>query len=408
MPKKKSKARSTARKTAGPTGQLALLVGTAKGGFALVANANRSKWTLEGPFHLGARTHDLRLDPRDGRTLLASSTGGHLGPTIYRSTDRGKSWDEAKRPPRFDKLTAKSPRGKVARASRGHSVKINFWLEPGHADEPGVWYCGTSPQGLFRSTDGGDTWKGVNGWNHHRMWTKWISAGIDGTPDGPVLHSIQVDPRDPRHVAISCSSGGTFESSDRGRTWAPLNRGVAADFLPDPTVAYGHDPHCMVMHPADPDRWYQQNHCGIYSLQRDRADEWTRIGTRMPKKVGDIGFGIAPHPTDAETVWVFPMDGSTLWPRTSPAGSPAVYRTRDGGRRWERQDAGLPRGHAYWTVLRQALSADDHATRTGVYFGTTSGEIWGSTDGGARWKVLASHLPRIYSLRTARFRSGRR
>lgn len=404
MTAKKKKARRAGARSKKSKGTLALFVGTAKGGFALESRDERATWKLRGPFHLGARTHDLRLDPRDGKTLLASSTGGHLGPTIYRSANAGRTWVESKRPPRFDKVTPNSPRGKKARASRGYSVRTNFWLEPGHADEPGVWYCGTSPQGLFRSTDGGDTWRGVNGWNHHPMWTQWVSAGVDGTPDGPVLHSIQIDARDPKHMTISCSSGGTFETHDRGRTWGPVNAGVAADFLPDPEVPYGHDPHCMLMHPADPDRWYQQNHCGIYRLDRASGSRWDRIGTRMPKRVGDIGFPVVAHPTDPATVWVFPMDGTTIWPRTSPAGNPAVYRTSTGGRRWERQDAGFPGSNAYWTVLRQAMTTDDVAPRTGVYFGTTSGEVWASKNGGERWRQVAAHLPRIYSVRAARVR----
>ena len=404
----KSQAKVSGSRTNRPrgpaSGRLSLLIGTAKGGFLLRDKGGRAGWRMVGPFHLGARTHDMRLDPRDGRTLLASSTGGHLGPTIYRSTDAGKTWTEAARSPRFDRVTPKSPRGKRARASRGYAVRTNFWLEPGHADEEGVWYCGTSPQGLFRSTDGGDTWRGVKGWNHNPMWTRWVNAPEDGTPDGPVLHSIQIDSRDARHMTISCSSGGTFETWNRGKDWEPRNSGVAADFLPSADVAFGHDPHCMVMHPADPDRWYQQNHCGIYALDRSAGTDWERIGRRMPKRVGDIGFPLVAHPTDPDTVWVFPMDGSTLWPRTAPAGSPAVFRTRDGGRRWERQDLGLPRKQAYLTVLRQAMTVDLDPKDTGIYFGTTSGEVWASTDSGASWGQIAAHLPRIYSVRAAHFR----
>ena len=389
-------------KASGKRGKLVILVGTAKGGFALeAANTTRSAWKLRGPFLLGARTHDLRLDPRDGRTYLMSSTGGHLGPTIYRSTDHCKTWKEAELPPRFAKLTASSPKGKRARASCGQSVRTNFWLQPGHADEPDVWYCGTSPQGLFRSADGGRTWKGVEGFNANPYWSRWVTVGKDGTPDGPVLHSIQIDPRDAQHMTVSCSSGGTFESHDRGQSWKPINRGVAADFLPSSAVEYGHDPHCMVMHPGDPDRWYQQNHCGIYRLDRAQGEEWSRIGTKMPKKVGDIGFPIVPHPTDPDTLWVLPMDGTRIWPRTSPGGKPAVYVTRDGGHRWSRQDQGLPET-AYWTVLRQAMDKDDAARNLGLYFGTTSGEVWASRNAGERWQQIAAHLPRIYSLRVGR------
>jgi photosystem II stability/assembly factor-like uncharacterized protein len=349
------------------------------------------------------QTHDLRLDPRDGRTLLMTSIGGHLGPTLWRSTSGGRTWDEVAHPPHFDEAPARrTSRTRHAIASRGQTLKANVWLEPGHADEPGVWYCGTSPQGLFRSEDGGLTWSGVAGWNLNPRWADWVHEGEDATPGGPLLHSIQIDPRDRRHMTVSCSSGGTFESTDQGASWTPINRGIAADLLPTPDAEYGHDPHCTIMHPADPDRWYQQNRCGIYRLDRAHEEAWTRIGKRMPKIVGDAGFPIVPHPTDRDTVWVLPMDGSSQWPRTSPAGHPAVFVTRDGGRRWERLDSGLPRKHAYWTVLRQAMAADDDPVRTGVYFGTTSGEVWASLDGGRRWRQIAAHLPRIYAVRTGR------
>jgi photosystem II stability/assembly factor-like uncharacterized protein len=147
-----------------------------------------------------------------------------------------------------------------------------------------------------------------------------------------------------------------------------------------------------------PDRLYQQNHCGIYRIDRP-ATRWTRIGDNMPREVGDIGFGIELHPRDPDSAWVFPMDGTDVWPRTSPDGKPAVYRTRDGGATWTRGDTGLP-NPAWFTVKRQAMTVD-RADSIGVYFGTTSGEVWGSIDEGESWSCLASHLPEIYSLEAA-------
>lgn len=256
---------------------LALLLGTVKGAFVLVSR-DRRRWRQRGPYFLGERVHDFRLDPRDGRTLLATAAGGHLGPTIQRSTDGGASWSEARRPPRFRK--AANGRPKRSDGSRGQTVKLNLWLTPGHADEPGAWYCGTSPQGLFLSADGGDTWSGVRGFNEGPEWHAWTDGGTNGTPDGPFLHSILVDPRDARHLYVSLSMGGTFESRDRGRSWRPLNRGVATDFQPERYPEYGQDPHCTILHPADPDRLYQQNHCGIYRLDRAAGEDWVRIGAR--------------------------------------------------------------------------------------------------------------------------------
>jgi hypothetical protein len=211
-----------------------------------------------------------------------------------------------------------------------------------------------------------------------------------------MLHSDNIDPRDPQHLYIGLSGGGVFESTDGGADWAPLNSGCAADFLPDPDVPFGHDPHCVRLHPVMPDRLYQQNHCGIYRL--DRPDEtWVRIGEAMPKDVGDIGFPVVAHPRDADVAWVFPMDGGSLWPRTSPDGRPAVFCTRDAGATWERQDRGFPQEQAWWTVKRQAMTCDA-GDPVGLYAGTTSGEVWSSVDEGATWTNLARHLPHIYSV----------
>ena len=366
-----------------------LFISTRKGAWTLESDAMRATFELGGPHFFGQVVNHMLLDPRDGKTLLAAVKTGHLGPTVFRSTDRGRTWIEATRPPAFKKV-----------AEGGRAVDHVFWLTPGHTSEPGTSWAGTSPQGLFKSTDGGATWDGVDGFNENEMYSKWTGGAQDGTPDGPKLHSINVDPRDKRHVYIGMSSGGVFESLDAGASWSPLNEGIAAEFLPDPNAAFGHDPHCVVVHPARPDRLYQQNHCGIYRLDRP-GRRWTRIGDAMPRDVGDIGFPIVVHPRDPETAWVFPMDGTSVWPRTCVGGKPAVFCTRDAGATWARQDQGFPREQAWWTVKRQSMTAD-HLDPCGLYFGTTSGEVWASNDGGARWRSLAQHLPHVYAVTAAR------
>jgi hypothetical protein len=213
------------------------------------------------------------------------------------------------------------------------------------------------------------------------------------------MHSINIDPRDPNHIYIGMSGGGVFESRDKGADWRPLNAGCRADFMPDPYPEFGHDPHCMRLHPAAPDILYQQNHCGIYRMDRNEG-KWVRIGENMPKSVGDIGFPMVLHPRDPDTVWVFPMDGTQVWPRTSPGGKPAVFVTRNAGKRWQRLDNGLPKGQAWLTVFRQAMTADAHHP-IGLYFGTTCGEVWASNNEGAKWRCIARHLPHIYAVEAA-------
>jgi photosystem II stability/assembly factor-like uncharacterized protein len=221
----------------------------------------------------------------------------------------------------------------------------------------------------------------------------------DGTPDGPKLHSVIVDPRDAGHLYLGMSSGGVHESKDGGRSWAPLIDGLEVVESFDASKVWFHDPHCIRMCPSNPDRLYQQNHCGIYRLDRP-GRRWTRIGRAMPKSVGDIGFPMVAHPHDDDTAWVFPMDGSSVWPRVSLAGKPAVYVTRNGGRTWRRQDAGLPKAQAWWTVKRQAMTCDARDP-VGLYLGTTSGELWMGAGEGARWTCIARHLPEIYAVETA-------
>ncbi len=366
--------------------RVTLLVATRKGLWQLHADPARRAWRITGPQFLGHIVHHCVADPRNPATILAAARTGHLGPTVFRSTDRGRTWHEAKKPPAFGDRSDRV-------------VDHTFWLTPGHASQPGVWYAGTSPQGLFRSEDGGATWRGVEGFNENPQRKAWCGDDKDGTPDGPKLHSVIIDPREPSHLYIAMSSGGVFESADTGAHWTPLNRGVRADFLPDANAEFGHDPHCVRLHPALPDRLYQQNHCGIYRLDRP-AREWQDIGATMPKSVGSIGFPVVLHPRDPDTIWVFPMDGGSVWPRVSPGGKPAVYRSVNAGKSWQRQATGLPKTQAWYTVKRQAMSVDA-ATPTGVYFGTTSGEVWASRDEGRTWKCAVAHLPQIYSVEVA-------
>jgi len=373
--------------------KVVLLVATRKGAWLFHGDPARRAWRVDGPHFLGHIIHHLVLDPRDGRTLLAAAKTGHLGPTVFRSTDRGRSWKEATRPPAFPR----APEGQ-----KGRAVDHTFWLTPGHPSEPGRWYAGTSPQGLFRSDDGGATWDPVPGVNDNPTFLAWMGGQQDGTPDGPMLHSIIVDPRDAAHLYLAMSSGGVHESTDGGGGWSSLVKGLEVVEGFDRAQLHFHDPHCVRQCPSNPDRLYQQNHCGIYRLDRP-GTEWTRIGRAMPERVGDIGFTMVVHPRDADTAWVLPMDGSTVWPRTSPDGHPAVYVTRDGGGRWRRLDGGLPQRQAWWTVKRQAMSCDA-GDPVGLYFGTTSGELWGSRDEGRRWTCLARHLPEIYAVEAAELR----
>jgi hypothetical protein len=369
-----------------PRTKVTLFVATKKGAWILRSDPARRTWKSDGPHFLGQVVNHVVLDPRDGKTLLAGVRTGHLGPTVFRSQDGGRTWKEAASPPRFPKV----PEGQT-----GKSVKAVFWLTPSPASRPGEWWAGTTPHGVFRSKDGGVSWEECAGFSKALVeWAK-VPGRFEEVPEGSITHSVLVDPRDPRHLYVGLSTGGFFESTDEGETWRPLNRGVAADFLPEKDPEYGHDPHCVALHPTMPDRLWQQNHCGLYLLERPGIT-WDRIGNNLPKKLGDIGFNMVLHPRDVDTAWVVPMDGTQVWPRTSVDGKPCVYRTRDVGRTWQRQDGGFP-ARAWWTVKRQA-ACSDAGDPAGLYLGTTSGEVWASRTEGASWAPIASHLPHVLAV----------
>lgn len=371
-------------------GAVTLLIGTRKGAFTLKSDRARRTWKLSTPIHLGHIVHHIVCDPRDRRTILMAAGTGHLGPTVFRSADAGKTWKESSVPPAFRKLSE---------GEKGRTVGHVFWLTPCHANEPDAWYAGTSPQGLFRSDDGGMTWKSLSYINDDLQYIQWMGSVQDGTPDGPKLHSIIVDPRDSKHLYFGMSGGGVHESTDGGKSFAPLIKGMETVEGFDAAVVTYHDPHCIRLCPSNPDRLYQQNHCGIYRIDRP-STEWVRIGRAMPKKVGDIGFPMVVHPRNADCAWVFPMDGSTVWPRVSPGGKPAAYVTRNAGKSWTKLDKGFPRSNAWWTVKHQAMTHGAHDP-VGLYVGTTQGEIWASRNEGAAWTCIARHLPEIYSVEAA-------
>ena len=240
----------------------------------------------------------------------------------------------------------------------GRAVDHTFWLTPGHAVGAGLLVRRTSPQGLFRSDDGGVSWEPFATVNDDPQFRAWMGTVQDGTPDGPKLHSILVDPRDPAHLYFAMSSGGVHESRDRGRTWAPLVEGLEVVEGFDLADVTHHDPHCVRLCPSEPRSALPAEplrHLPDRPAVETRGSGW---GGTMPKRVGDIGFPMVVHPRDADTAWVLPMDGTTVWPRTSPEGRPSVYVTRNAGRTWKRLASGFPARQAWWTVKRQAMTAD--------------------------------------------------
>ncbi len=359
-------------------------VATRKGLFTL-DRAGAGRWHIVGSQFLGDPVTIVLDDPRDG-TLYAALNLGHFGTKLHRSEDGGENWQEVAAPsfpPQpSDGLDATKP------APALHQI---WALEPGGADEPGKLWAGTIPGGLFVSPDRGERWHLVESlWNRPER-AKWFGGGYDD----PGIHSICVDPRDSKNVAVGVSCGGVWVTEDGGETWECRTRGMFAAYMPperreDPEIQ---DPHRLVQCPSQPDALWVQHHNGVFR-STDRAGQWQEIPNVKPSV---FGFAVAVHPTDPETAWFVPAVKDEC--RIPVDGKVVVARTRDGGESFEVLRDGLPQEHAYDLVYRHALDVDRSGERLAI--GSTTGHLWLTEDGGDTWQTAAANLPPIYQVRFA-------
>ncbi|MEO6119834.1 MAG: exo-alpha-sialidase [Terriglobales bacterium] len=359
------------------TKEVHLYVGTKKGGFLLRSDLKRKKWKVDGPFFAGSEVTNLSRDPRTG-DIWAASVNGWFGPDLQVSRNRGKTW-------------TKSNQGIEFAKDRGLNLARIWRVEPDRASRPGTLWCGADPGALFRSDNGGKEWYEVAGLTQHPTRDQWNAGG-----GGMMVHAIACDPQRPQRIYAGISAAGCFRSDDDGKSWAPMNQGVLADFNPEPDKYpfVGQCLHSMVMNPRDPNVLYQQNHCGAYASQ-DGGATWQDINKGLPSR---FGFPIALDPHAKETIFVIPETGAEA--RYVPNGKMIIYRSKNGGKKWQKLTKGLPQEHAYLQVLRHGMTTDQ-AEKTGVYFGTTSGMIYFSRNGGDSWEVLQSNLAAILSLHAA-------
>ncbi|HEX9653311.1 MAG TPA: exo-alpha-sialidase [bacterium] len=355
-----------------------LLVGTHKGGFLFTSALNRKKWQINGPFFKGTDVHHMAFDLRKQPTIWAAVNSSWWGPNIQSSKNFGQTWKETKSGVRFEEGAEK----KVVRI---------WYLAPGRSNEPRVLYAGVDPGALFKSTDGGQNWSEVKSLSNHATRDKWFPGA-----GGLMVHSICLHPEDKNKMIVGISAAGAFATEDGGASWEARNKGVLADFMPDKYPAVGQCVHHMAAHPAEPELLYQQNHCGVYRSENAGRD-WIDISEGLPSR---FGFPLQIHPHDPDTIYVIPEVGPEF--RCPADGKFAVFRSRNRGQSWKRLTKGLPTRNAYLNVLRHAM-AGDTCDQSGVYFGTSTGQILFSRDEGDSWEVLANWFPPIYSLSCAVF-----
>lgn len=361
-----------------------LLAATRKGLF--IVDRGATGWGIARTCFLGENIGLAAIDPRDG-AWYATLDHGHFGAKLQRSEDAGATWTEIGVP-----AYPEHPEGTHDSDAFGRPIpwKLNrIWaLTPGLASQPGRLWAGTLPGGLFRSDDRGETWSLIEALWHMPSRKQWTGGGADL----PGIHSVSVDPRN-GSILVAVSSGGVWASRDEGLTWESRCAGLRADYAPPELVEApeSQDPHCVVRSGVDPDRLYMQHHNGIF-VSRDGAASWTEIKDVFPSV---FGFPVAVHPKDPDTAWFVPAQkDEQRIPRDAKV---VVNRTRDGCRNFETFSRGLPQEHAYDLVYRHALDVDGSGER--LAFGSSTGSLWVSEDGGEGWSTVGEHLPPVYAVR---------
>jgi hypothetical protein len=379
-----------------------VLVGTKKGAFTITSDGQRQRWTIDGPHFGGWEIYHMKGSPTDPNRIYASQSSGWFGQIIQRSDDGGKTWSI----PGGEKVPEPGPPTGMSNnfaydtsPTTGAPLTTHQWydgtqhpwefkrvwhLEPSLTD-PDVVYAGVEDAALFRTDNGGASWNELASLRTCRG-AEW-SPGAGGLG----LHTILIDPTNPKRIYIAISAAGAFRTDDGGATWKPINQGLRSPYIPDPNAEIGHCVHRIALHPARPGVLFMQKHWDV--LRTDNAgDQWTEISGNLPS---DFGFPIDIHAHEPDTVYVVPIKSdSEHYP---PEGKLRVYRSRTGGNDWEPLTNGLPQSDCYVNILRDAMCVDQ-LDPCGVYFGTTGGQVYCSPDGGDRWHPIASNLPSVLSV----------
>ena len=385
-----------------------VLVGTRKGAFVLTSDGKRERWDVSGPHFAGWEIYHVKGSPADPNRIYASQTSGWFGQIIQRSDDGGKTWIQPGTPPGEQKTPQQGPaKGEsnkfvynTSPENGGRPLTTHQWydgtqhpwefkrvwhLEPSLAD-PDTVYAGVEDAALFRSTNGGQNWEEIAGLRGHGTGPRWQTGA-----GGMCLHTIVLDPSNPKRMFIAISAAGSFRTDDGGKSWRPINRGLKSPFLPDPTAEIGHCVHRIAAHKSRPNVLFMQKHWDVMRSD-DGGDSWREVSGNLPT---DFGFVIDVHAHEPETIYVVPIKSDSE--HFPPEGKLRVYRSRTGGNQWEALSKGLPQSDCYVNVLRDAMTVDSLDT-CGVYFGTTGGQVYASRDAGNNWAPIVRDLPAVYSV----------
>ncbi len=379
-----------------------VLVGTRKGAFILTSDGKRDNWTVSGPHFAGWEIYHMKGSPVDPNRIYVSQTSGWFGQIIQRSDDGGKTWHQPGTPAGQEPPAGppKAESNKFVYDSAAAPLTTHQWydgtqhpwefkrvwhIEPSLSD-PETVYAGIEDAALFRSTDGGQNWKELPGLRGHGTGPKWQPGA-----GGMCLHTVILDPSNPKRIYIAISAAGAFRTDDGGETWKPINKGLYSKYIPNPTAEVGHCVHHIAMNPARPGVLFMQKHWDV--MRSDNAgDKWTKVSGNLPT---DFGFVIDIHSHEPETIYVVPIKSdSEHFPLH---GQLRAYRSRSGGNEWEPLTKGLPQKDCYVNVLRDAMAVDT-LDECGVYFGTTGGQVYVSADAGDSWNPIVRDLPAVLSV----------
>src|SRR5687768_5896026 len=378
-----------------------VLVGTKKGAFILTSDGKRQKWDVSGPHFAGWEIYHVKGSPVDPDRIYASQSSSWFGQIIQRSNDGGKTWEQPGtpkgEPTTMPDGTPKAESNKFAYEGipgthqwydgtpHPWEFKRVWHLEPS-LDDPDTVYAGVEDAGIFKTTDGAQNWQELSSLRKHGSGPRWQPGA-----GGMCLHTILLDPKNPKRIFIAISAAGAFRTDDGGETWKPINRGLRSQYIPDEDAEVGHCVHRIAFHPSKPDTLFMQKHWDIMRSD-DGGDNWREVSGDLPS---DFGFPIDVHAHEPNTVYVVPIKSdSEHYP---PDGKLRVYRSKSGGNEWEPLTKGLPQSDCYVNVLRDAMCVDS-LDPCGVYFGTTGGQVYASADGGDTWEPIVRDLPAVLSV----------